>query len=387
MKLRTSDDLYRLANRRLPPFLAEYINGGSYAEHTLRRNVADLASIELRQRVLNDVSNIDLKTTLFGTEYAMPVGLGPVGISGMFARRGEVQAATAAERAGIPFCLSTVSICSIEEVQAALSRPFWFQLYMIRDRAFMGDLLDRAIAAGCSALLFTVDMPTPGIRYRDFRSGMSGVTGFPALVRRTWQGMCRPRWGFDVGLFGRPHSLGNLVPVLGRNSGLEDYVGWLGRNFDPSVTWRDIEWVRTKWQKPLVIKGVLDVDDARAAADAGADGIVVSNHGGRQFDGVRSTVRALPGIAEVVGSRLSVLVDGGVRNGLDVLRMLALGADGVLLGRAWAYALAAGGRDSVADMIATLGKELSAVMAMAGRTSISALDRSVLDLSDWSRSA
>ncbi len=382
MKLRSSDDIFRIANRRLPPFLREYVNGGSYTEHTLRRNVADLRAIELRQRVLNDVSSIDLKARLFGTEYAMPVGLGPIGISGMLARRGEVQAATAAEKAGLPFCLSTVSICSLEEVQASLTRPFWFQLYVIRDRAFMNDLLERAKAANCSALLFTVDMPLPGIRYRDFRSGMSGTSGFPALVRRTWQAVRKPQWAFDVGLLGRPHTLGNLVPVLGKNSGLEDYVGWLGRNFDPTVTWKDIEWVRSRWDKPLIIKGILDVDDARAAADAGADGIVVSNHGGRQFDGVRSTVRALPRIAETVGSRMSVLVDGGVRSGLDVLRMLCLGADGVLLGRAWAYALAAGGHDSVAAMLTTMAKELSAAMAMAGRPNIASLDRSVLDLGD-----
>jgi L-lactate dehydrogenase (cytochrome) len=379
MKLRSSDDNFRIANRLLPPFLAEYVNGGSYAEHTLRRNVADLAAIELRQRVLNDVSKIDVSASLFGTEWSLPFGLGPIGISGMLARRGEVQAARAAERANVPFCLSTVSICSIEEVRASLGRPFWFQLYMIRDRAFMSDLLDRAVAAGCSALLFTVDMPVPGVRYRDFRSGMSGITGWRATVRRTWQGMWKPRWGVDVGLLGRPHSLGNLIPVLGKHSGLEDYVGWLGRNFDPSVTWKDLEWVRTKWRGPLVIKGVLDPEDARAAAATGADGIVVSNHGGRQFDGVRSTVRALPAIADAVHGHLRVLVDGGVRSGLDVLRMLALGADGVLLGRAWAYALAAGGHDSVALMIETVARELKAAMAMAGRTRISDLDPSVLD--------
>ena len=379
MKLRTADELQRLANRRLPPFLAEYINGGSYSEHTLRRNVEDLRTIELRQRVLNDVSNVSTGATLFGRECALPLGLGPIGISGMFARRGEVQAARAAEQANVPFCLSTVSICSLEEVRAAVKVPIWFQLYMIRDRAFMGELLDRAIAAGCSALIFTVDMPVPGVRYRDFRSGMSGITGWRASVVRNWQAVRRPRWSFDVGLAGRPHQLGNLVKVLGANSGLEDYVGWLGRNFDPSVTWRDIEWVRTKWKGPLIVKGILDVDDARAAAAAGADGIVVSNHGGRQFDGVRSTARALPGIADAVGGRLTVLADGGVRTGLDVLRMLALGAHGVLLGRAWAYALAAGGGPYVADMLDRMKAELRVAMAMAGRTSVAAIDRAVLD--------
>ena len=380
MTLRTADELERLANRRLPPFLAEYINGGSYAEHTLKRNVEDLRTLELRQRVLNDVSNVDTSTKLFGRECGLPLGLGPIGISGMFARRGEVQAAQAAEQANVPFCLSTVSICSIEEVRAALKVPFWFQLYMIRDRGFMAELLDRATAAGCSALIFTVDMPVPGIRYRDFRSGMSGISGWRASVVRNWQAVRRPRWSFDVGLAGRPHTLGNLVKVLGaRNSGLEDYVGWLGRNFDPSVTWRDLDWVRSRWKGPLIIKGILDVDDARAAATAGADGIVVSNHGGRQFDGVRSTARALPGIADAVGSRLTVLADGGVRTGLDVLRMVALGAHGVLLGRAWAYALAAGGGPYVANMLETMKRELAAAMAMAGRTRIAAIDRTVLD--------
>jgi L-lactate dehydrogenase (cytochrome) len=379
MTLRTADDLQRLANRRLPPFLAEYVNGGSYAEHTLKRNVEDLRSIELRQRVLCDVSNVTLGTTLFGRECALPLGLGPIGISGMLARRGEVQAAQAAEQAGVPFCLSTVSICSIEEVRAGLKRPFWFQLYMIRDRGFMGELLDRATAAGCSTLVFTVDMPVPGVRYRDFRSGMAGSGGWRATVRRGCQGALHPRWALDVGLAGRPHSLGNLIKVLGKNSGLEDYIGWLGRNFDPSVTWHDLDWVRARWKGPLVLKGVLDVDDARAAAAAGADGIVVSNHGGRQFDGVRSSARALPAIADAVAGRLTVLADGGVRTGLDVLRMLALGAHGVLLGRAWAYALAAGGGPYVADMLDRVKRELAAAMAMAGRPSIAAIDRTVLD--------
>ena len=365
--------------RRLPPFLAQYVAGGSYAEHTLRRNVEDLRGIELRQRVLSNVSEIDLKARFLGGEWSLPFGLGPIGISGMLARRGETQAARAAEQANVPFCLSTVSICSLEEVRASLERPFWFQLYVIRDRAFMRDLLDRAAAVGCSALFFTVDMPVPGIRYRDFRSGLSGASGISGRTRRAWQALCKPRWAYDVGLRGRPHSLGNLLAVLGQNSGLEDYIGWLGRNFDPSVTWRDLDWIREKWQGPLVIKGILDPEDAKQAVALGADGIVVSNHGGRQFDGVRSTARAVPAIAEAVDARLTVLADGGVRSGLDVLRMLALGANGVLLGRAWAYALATGGRRSVAAVIDTFGRELAAAMAMAGRTSIAQIDRSILD--------
>jgi L-lactate dehydrogenase (cytochrome) len=376
--LRAADDLERLALRRLPPFLAQYVAGGSFAERTLRANVEDLRSLELRQRVLRDVSALSTKTTLFGREWALPFGLGPIGIAGMLARRGETQAAAAAERANVPFCLSTVAICGIEEVRAARTQPFWFQLYMIRDRGFMASLLDRAREAGCDTLLFTVDMPVPGIRYRDFRSGMSGISGWRARLRRTWQGALHPGWAMDVGLRGRPHSLGNLLPVLGANSGLEDYVGWLGRNFDPSVTWRDLEWVRSRWAGPLVIKGVLDAEDARAAVEAGADGIVVSNHGGRQLDGVPSSAQALPAVAAAVAGRLTVLADGGVRSGLDVLRMLALGADGVLLGRAWAHALAAGGGAYVADMLETLARELAAAMAMTGCTRVADIDRSVL---------
>src|SRR5690606_19500145 len=274
--------------RRLPRFLAEYLTGGSYTEHTLRRNVEDLRSIELRQRVLSNVAEIDTVKELFGHRWSLPDGLGPIGISGMFARRGELQAALAAESANVPFCLSTVSICSLEEIRRTVTTPFWFQLYVIRDRPFMLDLIDRATEAGCSAMLFTVDMPVPGIRYRDYKSGLAGQAGWVGAARRILQGLGKPRWAYDVGFRGRPHSLGNLLAVLGKHSGLEDYIGWLGRNFDPSVTWKDLEWIRTKWRGPLLIKGILDPEDARQAVALGADGIVVSNHGGRQFDGVRS---------------------------------------------------------------------------------------------------
>ncbi len=380
IRLRSSDDIAREAVRRLPRFLSEYLVGGSFSEHTLRRNVEDLAGIEVRQRVLANVADVDTTKTLFGRRWSLPVGLGPIGISGMFARRGEVQAAQAAESANVPFCLSTVSICSLEEVRSAVREPIWFQLYVIRDRAFMHDLIERANAAGCTAMLFTVDMPLPGIRYRDYKSGLAGQPGWTGAARRVLQALGKPRWAYDVGLRGRPHSLGNLLPVLGKNSGLEDYIGWMGRNFDPSVTWKDLDWIRAKWKGPLLIKGILDPEDAREAVALGADGIVVSNHGGRQADGVRSTVRALPGIVNAVGGQLTVLVDGGIRTGLDVLRMLALGADAVLLGRAWAYALAAGGRRSVEAMLDNLGRELEAAMAMSGRTSLAQIDRSVLDV-------
>ncbi|WP_294301592.1 FMN-dependent L-lactate dehydrogenase LldD [uncultured Sphingomonas sp.] len=374
MIISSASDFREAARRRLPRFLFDYADGGAYAEATLRRNVSDLSDIALRQRVLRDVATIDLKTTLFGREMALPVALGPVGISGMYARRGEMQAARAAAKAGIPTCLSTVSICSIEQV-SQVADPFWFQLYVIRDRAFMRDLIARAKAAGAEALVFTVDMPVPGARYRDAHSGMSGPN---APIRRVLQAMTHPRWAWDVGLFGRPHMLGNLLPVLGKNSGLNDYMGWLGTNFDPTIQWRDLDWIRELWDGPLIIKGILDPEDAREAARIGADGIVVSNHGGRQLDGVLSSARALPAIADAVGDDLTVLVDGGVRSGLDVVRMLALGAKGVLLGRAWVYALAAEGEAGVAKLLDLIRKEMIVAMTLTGVNRIEAIDRSIL---------
>lgn len=371
-------DYRDLARRRLPHFLFEYIDGGSYAEATLARNTDDLAAIALRQRVLRDVSALDLSTTLLGQQLAMPVALAPIGLAGMNARRGEVQAARAAEQAGIPFTLSTVSACPLSEVAAATKAPFWFQLYMIRDRAFMAELLDGAVAAGCSALLFTVDMPVPGSRYRDLRSGLAGASGFAGEARRAWQAIRRPAWAWDVGVHGRPHQLGNVAPVLGKNTGLEDFFAWMRGNFDSSVTWDDLAFIRERWKGPLVIKGILDPEDALKAAELGADGIVVSNHGGRQLDGVPSTAKALPPIAKAVGDRLTVLADGGVRSGLDVVRMLALGAQGVLLGRAWAYALGARGEAGVAHMLALIAAEMRVAMALTGCTRIADISPDIL---------
>lgn len=371
-------DYRELARRRLPPFLFEYIDGGSYAEVTLRRNIADLEDVALRQRVLTDVSALDLTTELFGRRLKLPVALAPVGLAGMNARRGEVQAARAAEAAGIPFCLSTVSACPIDEVAKGTNTPFWFQLYMIRDRGFMRELMAQAKAAGCSTLVFTVDMPVPGSRYRDYHSGLAGAPGIGGAIRRTWQGAMHPRWAWDVGICGRPHQLGNVAPVLGKNTGLEDFFAWMRNNFDPTVTWRDLDFIRENWDGPLIIKGILDVEDAKAAAALGADGIVVSNHGGRQLDGVPSSTRALPPIADAVGGKLTVLADGGVRSGLDVVRMLALGAQGVLLGRAWVYALAGGGQAGVSHMLALVEAEMRVAMALTGRTKISDIDRTCL---------
>jgi L-lactate dehydrogenase (cytochrome) len=371
-------DYRELARRRLPRFLFEYIDGGSYGEVTLRRNVADLESVALRQRVLRDVSQLDLTTRLFGQDMRLPIALAPIGLAGMNARRGETQAVRAAAAAGIPFCLSTVSACPIDEVAKASPKPFWFQLYMIRDRGFMVDLLAQAKEAGCNLLMFTVDMPLPGSRYRDFRSGLAGAPGLRGSVRRTWQAMCRPGWAYDVGLRGRPHHLGNVAPVLGKNSGLEDFLGWMRENFDPTCTWSDLDFIRSRWDGPIVIKGILDTEDARAATDVGADGIVVSNHGGRQLDGVPSTARALPAIADAVGDRLTVLADGGIRSGLDVVRMMALGARGVLLGRAWVYALAARGEAGIAHVLQLFEAEMRVAMALTGCTSVRQINRDML---------
>jgi L-lactate dehydrogenase (cytochrome) len=378
MKAASALDYRELARRRLPPFLFEYIDGGSYAEVTARRNIADLEDVALRQRVLRDVSTADLSTELFGQRLAMPVVLGPVGLSGMYARRGEVQAARAAAAAGIRSTLSTMSVCTIDEVATASPSPIWFQLYMLRDRGFMRELLSSAREAGCEALVFTVDLPVPGTRYRDYRSGLAGAPGLRGSLRRFVQGLTHPAWAWDVGIHGRPHHLGNVAPVLGKNSGLEDFLAWIRDNFDPAVSWKDLDFVRSEWDGPLIIKGILDPEDAREAAEVGADGIVVSNHGGRQLDGVLSSARALPPIAKAVGDKLTVLVDGGVRSGLDVARMLALGAKGVMLGRAWAYALGAAGQKGVAHLLELMEAELRVAMALTGVTSISEIDQDII---------
>jgi L-lactate dehydrogenase (cytochrome) len=372
MKKAASVSDYRaLAKARLPHFLFEYLDGGSYDEATLARNVADLRGIALRQRVLRDVSAIDLSTRLFGRQWAMPVGLGPVGLAGLYARRGEVQAARAAAAANVPFALSTVGGCSLGEVAASGHVP-WFQLYFVKDRGFVADMVDRAKEAGCGALILTVDLAVPGSRYRDARAAGGGS-------RRMAQLLARPDWLWDVGVRGRPISLGNLEPIVGSKAPLSDFQAWIHANFDPSVSWKDVEWLRKRWDGPLIIKGILDPDDARQAAQAGADAIVVSNHGGRQLDGVVSSARALPRIVEAIGGKMPLLADGGIRSGLDVVRMLALGADFVLLGRAWAYALAAAGGAGVANVLAIIEAEMRVAMALTACTSVSQIDGNTID--------
>lgn len=367
MIISASTDYRAAAKRRLPPFLFHYIDGGAYAERTLKHNVEDLSNIALRQRVLNDMSELDLQTQLFDETLSMPVALSPVGLTGMYARRGEVQAARAADSHGIPFTLSTVSVCPIEEVAPALSRPMWFQLYVLKDRGFMRNALERAKAAGVTTLVFTVDMPVPGARYRDAHSGMSGPF---ASSRRILQAMAHPRWALDVGMLGKPHDLGNISAYRGNPTGLADYMGWLGDNFDPSISWKDLEWIREFWDGPMLIKGILDPDDARDAVSFGADGIIVSNHGGRQLDGVPSSCRALPAIADAVKGEVKILVDSGIRTGLDVLRMLALGADCTMLGRAYIYALATDGEAGVGNLLKLIENEMRVAMVLTGARTV-----------------
>ncbi|WP_440906412.1 FMN-dependent L-lactate dehydrogenase LldD (plasmid) [Catenovulum sp. SX2] len=368
-------DYRKAAEAKLPPFLFHYIDGGSYREHTLQKNTDDLADIALKQRVLNNMAELDLSTEIFGEKLNMPIALAPVGLTGMYARRGEVQAAKAAANKGLPFTLSTVSVCPIEEVTPAIERPMWFQLYVLKDRGFMKNVLERAKAAGVTTLVFTVDMPVPGARYRDMHSGMSGKN---AAARRILQAMTHPQWAWDVGLLGKPHDLGNISTYRGTPTKLEDYIGWLGANFDPSISWKDLEWIREFWDGPMVIKGILDVDDAKDAVKFGADGIVVSNHGGRQLDGVMSSAKALPKIADAVKGDIKLIVDSGIRSGLDVVRMLALGADLTMLGRSFIYALAANGQAGVENLLDLYAKEMRVAMTLTGAKNINELSRDSL---------
>jgi L-lactate dehydrogenase (cytochrome) len=375
MIVTSASDYREAARRRLPRFLFDYIDGGANVEQTMRANIADLIDVSLRQRVLKNVSDLSLATEWFGQRSALPVILSPVGLLGMLARRGEVQAAKAAAKREVPFVLSTVSVCSLEEVTSQCPRPIWFQLYVLKDRGFMRNVLERAKSAGVENLVFTVDMPLPGSRYRDAHSGMSGPF---AAQRRILQALMKPAWAFDVGLRGRPHDLGNVSRYLGKAIGLNDYIGWLGKNFDPSISWSDLEWIRDFWKGPMIIKGILDPEDARDAVRFGANGIVVSNHGGRQLDGVLSTAKALPTITDAIGNDLVVFVDSGVRSGLDVVRMLALGAKGVMLGRAPAFALAASGQAGIENLLDILANEMRVAMTLTGVTSVSRIDRTIL---------
>jgi L-lactate dehydrogenase (cytochrome) len=368
-------DFREAARRRLPPFLFDYVDGGAFSEETMEANRTALKTVRPRQRVLRDVSALSLETRILGETMDMPVMLAPIGLGGMMRRRGELQVARAARAANVPYILSTVSVCPLADVIAASGAPIWFQLYVLKDRGFMRHALERAQAMGVTKLVFTVDMPLPGARYRDAHSGMSGPA---APMRRMLQAVTHPRWAWDVGLLGRPHDLGNISHYRQKPTDLADYIGWLGANFDPSITWSDLEWIRDFWQGEMIVKGVLDPADARDAVRLGADGVIVSNHGGRQLDGAISTAEALPAIADAVGDELTVLVDGGVRTGLDVVRMLALGARGVLLGRAYIYALAAEGEAGVTRLLDLIAQGMKVTMALSGVTSVKDITRDIL---------
>jgi L-lactate dehydrogenase (cytochrome) len=359
-------DYRLLAERRLPRPFFDYIDGGAYNELTLAANRSDLDALKLHQRVLRGASTIDTSAVVLGERLAQPVILGPVGLAGLYARRGEVQAARAAKAAGVPFCLSTVSICSIEEVSAAGTAPFWFQLYVIRDRGYAKELLARAQAAGSRTLVFTVDLPVFATRYRDVRNGMTGGATLAGRLAKLWDILRHADWLLDVPIGGKPLTFGNLAKAVPSARSLEAMKGWVDAQFDPAITWHDLGWLRENWQGNIVIKGVLDVDDARAAADIGASGVVVSNHGGRQLDGAPSAISVLPRVVDAVGDRLEVLMDGGIRSGQDVAKALALGAKAVMLGRPWAYGLAARGEQGVAEVLALLKRELEVTMTLLG---------------------
>jgi L-lactate dehydrogenase (cytochrome) len=374
----TADDFQALARRRLPRFLFDYLDGGAGREHTLTANVSALSRVRLRQRVLVDVDGIESATTLAGESLAMPLALAPIGLAGMMARRGEVQAARVAEAAGVPFILSTVGICSLEEVQATRSVPFWFQLYMLRDRGVVQSLLDRAWAAGCRTLVFTVDLPAPGLRHRDVRNGME-ASGLRAGLLRASQVLARPGWLWDVAVRGKPLNFGSLASQVPDAHDLNAFKRWVDAQFDASVTWRDIAWLRGRWQGRLVLKGIMEADDARRAVEHGADGLVVSNHGGRQLDGVRASIEALPAISQAVGMRAEVWMDGGIRSGIDVFRALALGARGVMIGRPWVWALAGAGPVGLAAYLSGLQRELRLAMMLTGCRSIAEIDLDRID--------
>ncbi|MDP7592759.1 MAG: L-lactate dehydrogenase [Litorilituus sp.] len=363
------NDYQKKAKQRLPKFLFDYIEGGANAEETLNRNTSDFKKFTLKQFVMRDVSKINTATTMLGHKVSMPLALAPIGMAGLFARRGEIQAARAANKVDIPFTLSTVGVCSIEEVKKSTNKPFWFQLYMLRDRGLVLEMLHRAQAVGCTTLVFTVDLALPGIRLRDFRNGMLDG-GFKGEISKAAQIITRPYWLYDVGIKGKPHCLGNLKHKVTGPNNLHHYKTFIDTQFDPSATWDDIAWLRSHWQGNILIKGVVEADDAKRAVNVGADGIIISNHGGRQLDGTSSTIMKLSDIVNTVGHQTEVFLDGGIRNGVDVVKALALGAKGVLIGRPWVYAMAAQGENGVNTLLSQFQNEITATMGLMGINNI-----------------
>src|SRR5256714_12379221 len=357
------EDLRRMARRNVPRVFVEYMEAGSYSEHTRDANVDDMTKIKLRQRVRVDVSQRKLATTVLGEELAMPLALAPTGLAGMQYADGEILACRAAHAAGIQFILSTMSICSIEDVAGAVEKPFWFQLYVMRDRGFAASLIERAKAAGCSALMLTLDLQIQGQRHRDLKNGLAVP---PRLTLSTaFDVMTKPAWALNV-LRGRRKSFGNLEGRIPDAKSLTTLSQWIAGQFDPTLSWKDVEWVKRLWGGKLVLKGILDAEDAKIAAQSGADAIVVSNHGGRQLDGAMSSIRALPEIAAAVGDKIDVWFDGGIRSGQSLLKALALGAKAAMIGRAFVYGLGARGEAGVTQALQVMQKELDVTMALTG---------------------
>jgi len=356
-------DYQKLAKRRVPKMFFQYADSGSWTQSTYRHNEADFRDIQFRQRVAVDMSNRSLATTLVGQDYTMPVTLAPIGMLGMQHANGEILAAKAAEQAGVPFTLSTMSICSLEDVAENTEKPFWFQLYVMKDKDFAGRLIDRAKAAGCSALVLTLDLQILGQRHNDIRNGLSTPPRF--IPSHIWQVMTRPRWAFGM-LGAKRKSFGNIMGHVKGVSDLSKLSAWTAEQFDPTLNWDDVAWIKERWGGPLILKGIMDVEDARLAANSGADAIVVSNHGGRQLDGAPSSITMLPEIVDAVGNRMEIHMDGGVRCGQDVMRAVCMGAQGVWLGRALVYGLGARGQQGVTEVLEIIRKELDTTMALCG---------------------
>ncbi|OZI15957.1 alpha-hydroxy-acid oxidizing enzyme [Bordetella genomosp. 7] len=374
-KITCIEELRAVAQKRVPRMFYDYADSGAWTEGTYRANEADFQAIKLRQRVAVDMEGRSLRTTLAGTEAVMPVAIAPTGLTGMQHADGEILGAQAAAEFGVPFTLSTMSICSIEDVARATGKPFWFQLYVMRDREFVANLIDRAKAAGCSALVLTLDLQILGQRHKDIRNGLSAPPK-PTLANLL-NLATKPRW--CMGMLGtRRRTFGNIVGHAKGVADLSSLSSWTAEQFDPRLSWADVEWIKQRWGGKLILKGVLDVEDARLAADSGADALIVSNHGGRQLDGAMSSISALPAIADAVGSRIEVWMDGGIRSGQDVLKAVALGARGTMIGRAFLYGLGAYGKAGVTRALEILYKEMDVTMALCGRKSITPGDRSLL---------
>lgn len=373
-----ADDYRKLAKRRLPRFLFDYIDGGANAERTMAANMADFERYHLKQWVMRDVSEVSTASQFFGQDVAMPVALAPIGMAGMMARRGEVQGARAAETSGIPYTLSTAGVCSTDEISAATTKPFWYQLYMLKDRSYVQAILQRAQNAGCTTLVFTVDLAVPGLRHRDAQNGVLDANDKLSAVHQLAQVLPKLRWAYDVGIMGKPHSLGNLADLLPQATNLDAYKQFVDEQFDAGVTWEDIAWLRTQWSGKILLKGVLEPDDAQKAVDLGVDGVVVSNHGGRQLDSVASSISQLPAIVERIGGQAEIYLDSGVRSGIDVIKAVALGATGVMIGRPWIWAVAGAGQAGLERYLATMQQEIAAGLALMGINRIDELNTSLI---------